>query len=102
MGAITWLHIVASSRWSEAGRLIVEQSKSQRGLLVRLCENRRRRLLEDLIPDESGRVLGHIRVGDASLGGLRHIGNRRCDVRGDLKATDAVPIVPETLLTLSR
>ena len=56
-----------------AGYLLAEQSKSQRGLLVRLCENRRRRLLEDLIPDERGRVVGHIGVGDARFGSLsRH------------------------------
>ena len=54
---------------------------------------------------DSGRarpILGHIRVGDASFGSLRDIGDGRCHLGSDLKATESRPIVPETLLTLSR
>ena len=55
---------------SERRSLLVKQSEGQRGLLVGLGEHCGRRLLEDLIPDECGRVLGHIGIGDASFGRL--------------------------------
>jgi hypothetical protein len=44
-------------------------------LLVGLREHGGGRLLEDLVPDEGGRIFGHIGVGDARLGGGRDIGD---------------------------
>ena len=81
--------VIGPTRAAVVPELIAQQSKSQRGLLVRLCEDSRRRLLEDLIPNQPGGVLGHIRVGDASFGGLRDIGDGRCNVGSYLKATES-------------
>jgi len=57
-------------------------------LLVRLCQHRGRRLLDDLLSDERGDIGSDIRVGDSSFGGLRDIGNGRCHVGSYLKATE--------------
>ena len=56
--------------------LAAEQRKRKRGLLVRLCEHRGCRLLDDLLSDESG----DIDVGDARFGILVGVGSGRCVV----------------------
>ena len=90
--------VTALDRGTMLATSSAEQRKSQRGLLVRLGEDGRRRLLEDLIPDERGRVVGHIRVGDASFGSLRDVGDGRCHVSSDLKATESGADRPGNLI----
>ena len=69
-------------------RLTAEQRKSQRGLLVRLCQHGSRRLLDDLLPDERGDIGSDIDVGDARFGILVDVGSGRCELNSDLKAAE--------------
>ena len=70
-------------------RLTAEQTKRQRGLLVRLCQHGGCRLLDDLFPDEIGHIGSDIRVGDASFGSRREVRNGLCHLSSYLKATES-------------